>query len=106
MTFSTDVRVPSRTLGAPLMTRETVPTPTPEAAATSAIVARRGDGIVTLPKRAVGTGSTELDHRRAALPRRQEPDLSGSRAGMRWLGARDIRVIVHAPCSSTQRSIS
>jgi hypothetical protein len=41
------------------MTRETVPTPTPEAAATSAIVARRGDGIVTLPKRAVGTGSTE-----------------------------------------------
>jgi hypothetical protein len=50
MTVSTEVRVASRTLGAPLMTRETVPTPTPEAAATSAIVARRGDGIVTLPK--------------------------------------------------------
>jgi hypothetical protein len=42
-----------------LMTRETVPTPTPEAAATSAIVARRGDGIVTLQRWTVGTGSTE-----------------------------------------------
>src|SRR5260370_30411187 len=49
MTFSTDRRVASRTLAAPLMTRETVPTPTPEAAATSAIVARRDDDIVTLP---------------------------------------------------------
>src|SRR5690348_4018673 len=84
MTFSTEVRVASRTLGAPLMTRETVPTPTPEAAATSAIVARRGDGIVTLPKRAVGTGSTELDHRRSAPPHRQAPDLPGPRAGLCW----------------------
>jgi hypothetical protein len=39
------------------MTRETVPTPTPEAAATSAMVARRCGGIVTL--QTVGTGSTE-----------------------------------------------
>ena len=30
---------------APLMTRETVPTPTPEAAATSLIVARRAFGM-------------------------------------------------------------
>ena len=35
MTFSTDARVASRTFAAPLMTRETVPTPTPDAAATS-----------------------------------------------------------------------
>jgi hypothetical protein len=55
MTFSTDSRVASRTLLAPLMTRETVPTPKPEAAATSAIVARRDDGIVTLPN-GNGTG--------------------------------------------------
>jgi hypothetical protein len=54
------------------MTRETVPTPTPEAAATSAMVARRDDGIVTLQKRTGGTGSSELDHRRAAPPHRQE----------------------------------
>jgi hypothetical protein len=59
MTFCTETRVVSRTFAAPLMTRETVPTPTPEAAATSAIVARRGDGIVTLQKRTVGTGSIE-----------------------------------------------
>jgi hypothetical protein len=39
------------------MTRETVPTPTPEAAATSAMVARRCGGIVTLQRRTVGTGS-------------------------------------------------
>src|SRR5260221_405608 len=51
MTFSTLARVASRTVAAPLMTRETVPTPTPDAAATSAIVARRDDDIVTLPKR-------------------------------------------------------
>src|ERR1035441_10964473 len=49
MTFSTETRVASRTLAAPLITRETVPTPTPDAAATSAIVARRDDDIVTLP---------------------------------------------------------
>jgi hypothetical protein len=44
---------------APLMTRETVPTPKPEAAATSAIVARREVGIVTFPNGpgSVGTGS-------------------------------------------------
>jgi hypothetical protein len=59
MTFWTETRVVSRTFAAPLMTRETVPTPTPEAAATSAMVALRGDGIVTLQKRTVGTGSTE-----------------------------------------------
>jgi hypothetical protein len=84
MTFSTEARVASRTLGAPLMTRETVPTPTPEAAATSAIVARRGDGIVTLQKRAVGTGSIELAHRRAAPLCRQEPAPPPPRAGLRW----------------------
>src|SRR5215470_200202 len=75
MTLSTDMRVASRTLAAPLMTLETVPTPKPEAAATSAIVARRADDIVTLLNgtgRGGGTGSiTELD-RRSAPPRRQE----------------------------------
>src|SRR5580692_6754785 len=48
MTFWTETRVVSRTFAAPLMTRETVPTPTPDAAATSAMVARRCDRIVTL----------------------------------------------------------
>src|SRR6202044_1214797 len=48
MTFWTETRVVSRTFAAPLMTRETVPTPTPEAAATSAMVARRCGGMVTL----------------------------------------------------------
>src|SRR6478672_1273101 len=75
MTFSTEKRVVSRTLAAPLMPRETVPTPTPEAAATSAIVTRRGDGIVTLPK----TGGWNRFHRmrsssrRAAAPSRAGP---------------------------------
>src|SRR5882757_11018041 len=100
MTLSTEVRVASRTLGAPLMTRETVPTPTPEAAATSAIVARRGDGIVTLPKRAVGTGSTELDHRRAAPPRRQEPDLPGPVAGQPWRSQPSRIIWVSCPAIS------
>jgi len=59
MTFSTDRRVASRTLAAPLMTRETVPTPTPDAAATSAIVARRVADMVTLLYELDGTGSTE-----------------------------------------------
>jgi hypothetical protein len=40
MTVSTLRLVDSRTLAPPLITRETVPTPTPEAAATSAIVTR------------------------------------------------------------------
>src|SRR5258707_15658341 len=72
MTFRTDRRVASRTLAAPLMTRETVPTPKPEAAATSAIVARRAADIVTLPNGAGGTGSiSDRDHRRSAPPRRQ-----------------------------------
>src|SRR5260221_5191758 len=60
MTFSTDRRVASRTLAAPLITRETVPTPKPDAAATSAIVARRAADIVTLPK---GTGWNRFHQR-------------------------------------------
>src|ERR1035437_5199642 len=51
MTFSTETRVASRTLAAPLITRETVPTPTPDAAATSAVVARRDDDTPKLPTR-------------------------------------------------------
>ena len=69
MTFSTDTRVASRTLPAPLMTRETVPTPKPEAAATSAIVARREVLIVLLsngPVRWNRFHQCELDHRRSA----------------------------------------
>src|ERR1700729_368298 len=42
MTPSTFSRVDSRTFTPPLRTRETVPTPTPAAAATSAIVGRSG----------------------------------------------------------------
>jgi hypothetical protein len=40
MTLSTLRRVDSRTFVPPLITRETVPTPTPDAAATSAMVTR------------------------------------------------------------------
>jgi hypothetical protein len=40
MTVSTLRLVDSRTFAPPLITRETVPTPTPEAAATSTIVTR------------------------------------------------------------------
>src|ERR1039457_5905775 len=40
MTLSTRLRVASRTFAAPLITRETVPTPTPDVSATSAIVNR------------------------------------------------------------------
>jgi hypothetical protein len=40
MTVSTLRLVDSRTFGPPLITRETVPTPTPDAAATSAMVTR------------------------------------------------------------------
>src|SRR5450631_3953763 len=47
MARRTLARVASRTPDALLITRETVPTPTPEAAATSAMVARRDLGIAT-----------------------------------------------------------
>src|SRR5450755_928230 len=40
MTFSTRLRVASRTFAAPWITRETVPTPTPDVSATSAMVTR------------------------------------------------------------------
>jgi len=45
MTARTVRLVDSRTFAAPLITRETVPTPTPDAAATSAMVTRALGGI-------------------------------------------------------------
>src|SRR5580698_5634068 len=51
MASSTRARVAARTPAAPLMTRETVPTPVPEAAATSAMVARRDFGTMSPPFR-------------------------------------------------------
>src|ERR1700722_17350028 len=97
MTCCTETRDVSRTFAAPFMTRETVPPPAPGAAPTSAMVGRRGDCIVTLQKRTVGTGSTESDPRRPAPSHRQEAISPGRLAAIGCRGVlRDIWGIVPA----------
>src|SRR5580658_6324555 len=78
MAARTRSRVASRTPGAPLMTRDTVPTPTPEAAATSAIVARR----------VFGTGPPPFRPDLEPLPERNDPIL-----GMRYLPRQGCTVV-------------
>ena len=80
MTFSTFARVVSRTFVAPLMTRETVPTPTPDAAATSPIVARRDPDIPLPPSAGTGSIANEIIVAPVANPR-QGPNLGHDRSG-------------------------
>src|ERR1700684_2588905 len=89
MTFSTFARVVSRTFFAPLITRETVPMPTPDAAATSPIVARRDPDIPAPAARWNRFHTNEIIVAPVANPR-QGPNLGHDRRGGRCPLTSDI----------------
>src|SRR5487761_908022 len=88
MTSRTFLRVDSRTFRPPLTTRETVPMPTPAAAATSAIVGRAGERTGIPPERRCPVGSdsnVDCAHSRPGLGVRQE---FAKRTGAAWRARR------------------